>query len=511
MGRRRGRRSRKATNCSSPQWDVIISSDVMLYKGFSPLIEEVVERIKLDEVPSSSALAQIVIQELKARIPIVTLVKDDKVLDTYIYQDGVYVKGEKTLRSIYYEILRKLGITERVRRYSSYASDFSRMLVDSTLANVELKEHIVIYGNEALDWKSFIYDEIYGEKPLLFPPSPEIFSVHKVPWRLEKEILMRNPAEIYDSFYNETAISRIFEKWAGDKWPLLLEIVGYCLLAGDYPFNKAVMIYGPENAGKSTFLWLLGRLLGEENVSHVPLQKLTSEADRFSAFELYHKMANIYSDIPKMGIKETGKFKMLTGEDYIMAERKFKDPISFKNYAKMIFSANELPEVDDMTGAFWRRWIVIEFKSKFEQNPGFKRTLEEELLKDEAGKILSYGLLAVKNVFIRGSFYGEGTATDYKELWLRKSNSVYAFISIGKEEKWLEEGENKKAMSSELYGLYVRWCDIEGREKVTHKTFTEELERLGYTSKKEGGSRFYMKIRIVTENLPEELKERSLM
>jgi putative DNA primase/helicase len=482
-----------------------MSVEAVLYKNFSQLVEEVVGSLDLTEIPSPSALAQEVISELRSRIPILTVVREDRILDTYVYQDGVYVKGEKILRSLYYEILRRLGITERVRRYSSYASDFSRMLVDSTLADVELNEHIVLYGSTAFDWRGFMYDK----EPFLFPPSPENFIVHRIKWPLDIDVLRKDPSEAYSNFYNETAVSRIFESWAGDKWPLLLEIVGYCLLAGEYPFNKAVMIYGEENTGKSTFLWLLGRLLGEENVSHMPLQKLTSERDRFSAIELYHKMANIYSDIPKEGIYDTGKFKMLTGEDYISAERKFKDPISFKNYAKMIFSANELPDVHDMTGAFWRRWIVIRFENKFEQNPGYRKMLEEELLPKEAGKLLSYALLAIKNVFLNNKFSFEGTATDYREEWLRRSNSVYAFLSVGKEEGWLEEGENKKTRSSELYGLYTKWCKEEERDGLSHKAFTEEVNRLGYPSKKMGGDRFYMGIGIVYEKLPEELRRGS--
>ncbi len=55
---------------------------------------------------------------------------------------------------------------------------------------------------------------------------------------------------------------------------------------------------------------------------------------------------------------------MLTGEDEICADRKFRDPICSKNYTKLIFSADELPEVINQTYAFWRRWIVVEFSNR---------------------------------------------------------------------------------------------------------------------------------------------------
>ena len=478
-----------------------------------PVRDEIVESLKplidLSDIPKPSLMAEMVVKELRERLHVITISRKDRRIGTYVYNNGIYVEGGDALRRLFYDVLNGLGVTTRISRYGSYISDFERILEDSTLADAEFDEHIVIYGDKAFDWRAFIHEDIYKDRPSLFDPSPEIMAVHRVPWRLDQDILMKDPPRAYDLFQS-TTISREFEKWAGDKWGLLLEIVGYCLLAGDYPFNKAVMIYGEENTGKSTFLWLLSKLLGEDNVSNVPLQKLTSEVDRFSAFELYHKMANIYADIPKIGIRETGKFKMLTGGDRIMAERKFRDPITFMNYAKMIFSANELPEVHDTSGAFWRRWIVIRFENRFEQNPGYGKMLEEELLPREAGKVLSCGILAMKNVFLEGRFSFEGTAADYREEWLRKSNSIYAFLAVGKEEGWLEEGDGRKERGSDLYDLYVRWCEEEEREAVSRKAFTEEMNRLGYPSKRISGIGHYMRIRIVGEKLPDALRRGSL-
>ena len=43
---------------------------------------------------------------------------------------------------------------------------------------------------------------------------------------------------------------------------------------------------------------------------------------------------------------------MLVSGDFIIAERKFEHPFSFRNYAKLIFSANEIRESDDKTDDF---------------------------------------------------------------------------------------------------------------------------------------------------------------
>ena len=43
----------------------------------------------------------------------------------------------------------------------------------------------------------------------------------------------------------------------------------------------------------------------------------------------------------------------------------YKDHIDFINYAKMIFSSNELPPISDLSDGFWLRWILIPFPYQF--------------------------------------------------------------------------------------------------------------------------------------------------
>ncbi|EQD53384.1 phage/plasmid primase, P4 family domain protein, partial [mine drainage metagenome] len=119
------------------------------------------------------------------------------------------------------------------------------------------------------------------------------------------------------------------------------------------------MLYGPGNNGKSTTLGVMEDLLGPECYSTETLQSLSD--NRFAVASLWGRLANICADIPSRAVQYTGTFKMVTGGDPVRAERKFRDTFSFVNDSKLVFSANELPEVNDRTEAFWRRWIVIPF------------------------------------------------------------------------------------------------------------------------------------------------------
>src|SRR6056297_513964 len=57
---------------------------------------------------------------------------------------------------------------------------------------------------------------------------------------------------------------------------LLQEIIGYCLYR-DYPFAKAVMLYAKGGNGKTTFLNLLERFLGSDNVATPSIHNLLDD------------------------------------------------------------------------------------------------------------------------------------------------------------------------------------------------------------------------------------------
>jgi putative DNA primase/helicase len=101
----------------------------------------------------------------------------------------------------------------------------------------------------------------------------------------------------------------------------------------------------------------------------------------------------------------TGVFNVLTGEDCIDINRKGEDPIRcYINYAKLVFSANELPETRDLTEAFFRRWVLVDFPHVFPEDPMWYDKNVTPELRDAT---LMVGLEAAREVLERRAFTEE--------------------------------------------------------------------------------------------------------
>jgi len=262
---------------------------------------------------------------------------------------------------------------------------------------------------------------------------------------------------------------------------LIEEIAGYTLYR-DYPIQKSFMFIGGGSNGKGVTLDLISRMLGDENVTSKNLQQLTGD-NRFAVNSLYKKHANIAGDLPGSKLGDTGIFKMLTGQDLIEAEVKYaKRGIKFRNYAKMIFSANKVPPSPDDTDAFHRRWILITFPFKFVSNPTAPNEkprdpqLREKLDTEKVRTaFFNRALRGLQRLLDRGKFTYDPSTSEARRKWERQARPVKAFV-----QDKLETGGDKQAWKREVYQAYKEYCkenEVPEHEIKKQSQFTKELKK----------------------------------
>ncbi|MFC1912364.1 phage/plasmid primase, P4 family [Chloroflexota bacterium] len=251
--------------------------------------------------------------------------------------------------------------------------------------------------------------------------------------------------------------------------PLLEEIIAWCLDVKS-PLQKVVLFVGEGANGKSTFLRLLRRFLGKANCEGMSLQSLAN--NKFSIANLYGKLANIYPDLSKATIKETGNLKALTGGDAINAERKYEKEFTFVNRAKLIFSANQPPIMNDESYALWRRMVFIEFPFRFSGDSDDKRLINKLITQKELSGLLNLSLKALKRLRENGEFSYQMSWEQTRKKYSEMSDPVRAFIEKECEFDSLEELSKPK-----LFQAYQKFCKKEQIPAETSRGFGRILKR----------------------------------
>jgi len=254
---------------------------------------------------------------------------------------------------------------------------------------------------------------------------------------------------------------------------LLEEMVGYCLYRRN-ELGKAFILIGDKSNGKSTFLHMVKSMLGDSNIASLDLKEL---GDRFKTAELFGKLANIGDDIGDEFIANASVFKKLVTGDRVNVERKGENPFEFNNYAKFLFSANNIPRMKDKTGAVQRRLVIVPFDAKFTpDDPDFRPFIKDELCEQEPMEhLILLGLAALKRVLGKAQFTTsarvQGQLDDYEE----NNNPIIGFIR----EMGVDGIENETTKS--IYRKYKEYCIANNFQALSNIEFSRQItKRCGF-------------------------------
>lgn len=255
-----------------------------------------------------------------------------------------------------------------------------------------------------------------------------------------------------------------------DDVPIMWELIGYCLYRG-YPFQKAALFLGEGANGKSTLVNALREFLSDDNISNVELQDLAN--DRFAAADLDGKLANLASEISADELENTSKFKELTGEDMIRAQRKYEDSFKFENQATLIFSTNQPPAADDDTYAYERRWLYFTFPNTFTGTEAVpQRDLLDRFRKEHSG-ILNLAIEAFKQLWARGGFEETTYERQHEMAHDRATNPAVQFA----QDKLARNGEGYLRIA-DAEEAFRTWCESKGRPKQGREAFVRAVRQV---------------------------------
>jgi len=369
--------------------------------------------------------------------------------EIYIYSKGAYRPwGETFVKRIVQDIFRKAGKLQRLSTH--FVNEVLDHIRRSTLrqrSEFDKNIYTINLKNGLLDIRTLE----------LKPHDPNYLSIIQLPveWNPRAE------CPRWDKF-----ISEIVEE---EDAKALQEFVGY-MLWRDCRFQKALMLTGSGSNGKTTFLNIIIKMLGEHNCAFRSLQELTT--NRFAPADLFGKLANIYDDLPPDTLINTGIFKILATGDEIQAEKKFKNAFKFRNFAKLVFSANKVPSTVDDTKAFFRRWIIINFPNEFKGDKADPH-LEDKLSTPGClSYVLKWAVEGLRRLLEQGKFSYEDNIDKIEDRYMRASNPAYAFF-----QDCIEEDPDAFVTKDELYRAFIEYCKQNKLPTLSKRTFADHVKR----------------------------------
>jgi len=251
-----------------------------------------------------------------------------------------------------------------------------------------------------------------------------------------------------------------------DERKVIEEILGHILLVDRFP-HKIFFLTGSGANGKSTFVEMITKWTGELS-SHIDIANFD---DGTSLISLIGKIVNVADDVDAIYLEKSKNLKTMASGNTVGARAIYSQPITLKNTATLIFTANEPPVFKDKSDGIGRRLVIIPFDNKVKE-----RTYNfEDLLTTDTAKsyLLNLGLAGVKRIFdnkleLSTSETIEGATKQY----YLDNDSVLSYLND------YPAVENNPVGS--VYEAYADYCEDSNLKPVSLNKFSRRLKDLGF-------------------------------
>lgn len=383
----------------------------------------------------------------------------------YLYEEGVFIPDDTGAKLK--TMIRKLIYPEFIK--STTIKRIYELFI--TAAELEVTfEDVNQFPAWWINFRNGFYDPKTGR---MEPHKAEYRAINQIPHNFNPDAMPQG-ADV--------------EEWlqficpAADDREMLLQFAGYALTL-DVSQQKFLVLNGEGGSGKSTVIRMIESMTGSQNVSNISLTELQQ---RFASYGLMGKLLNSCADLEIAALEDTSTLKKCLGEDTLRGERKGHDAISFKSYAKLIFSTNELPLVKaEKTNGFYRRLLVLPMN----RVPEKKRADLFEVLSGQLDYFIRLSVEALRRMYQSGIMTESRSSVAAVNQLRCDSDTVQAFLE---EETSRKDGE--RVERGALFVKYDNYCRDMDRTALSRNNFYKSLRAKGYKEIRLANGRYFCDI-----------------
>ena len=381
----------------------------------------------------------------------------------------VYTGDPKDMISFAEFIVKALDI--KIYNYNLYFRDGLNYSKDKIKLNKAISKYLRLRRSQMteLEAQLYIYAELVEDKSkflvklrngVIVEDNVVDYDCGFTPFYLDVSYDSEAYDKNVDDFINFICCGR------SDMRIVIEEILGHILLVNRFP-HKIFFLTGSGANGKSTFVEMITKWTSELS-SHVDIANFD---DGTSLTSLVGKLVNVADDVDAIYLEKSKNLKTMASGNTVGARAIYSQPITLKNTATLIFTANEPPVFKDKSQGIGRRLVIIPF-----DNIVKKRiyNLDELLSSDNAKSyLLNLGLAGIKRIFNNNLEMSESTTIEEatKQYYL-DNDSVMAYLN--------DYGAIEGNPVSSVYEAYTDYCDDSNLKAVSLNKFSRRLKSLGY-------------------------------
>jgi putative DNA primase/helicase len=248
------------------------------------------------------------------------------------------------------------------------------------------------------------------------------------------------------------------ELWPDDPQSIgtLQDWIGY-LLTADTRQQKIMMVVGPMRSGKGTIARIIRALIGVDNIAGPTLFSLGTT---FGLWPLLGKTVAMIQDARLSGrpdaVAIVERLLSISGEDALTIDRKFLPPVTAKLLSRLMLFSNELPKLNDASGALPGRMILLRLTKSWY---GKEDTALTDRLLAELPGILHWAIAGWHRLRERGHFVQPDAGKEMIGELADLASPVGEFVR-----ECCIVAPGSQIDRSALFDQWKRWCEAQGRE-----------------------------------------------
>lgn len=424
----------------------------------------------LDINTLSTFINDVVLGKSLNKKELATLVESVSSLE--VNTNGQYNGDPKDMISFAEFICKELDI--KIYNGSLYFKDGLNYSKDRIKLNKAINKHLKLRRAQMteLDAQLYIYAELIDHK-------------QKFKVKLRNGVIMEDNIIDYncgftpfylDVSYDSNAYDKNVDDFLNficcgrqDMRTVIEEILGHILLVDRFP-HKIFFLTGSGANGKSTFVEMITKWTGELS-SHVDIANFD---DGTSLTSLIGKVVNVADDVDAIYLEKSKNLKTMASGNTVGARAIYSQPITLRNTATLIFTANEPPVFKDKSDGIGRRLLIIPFENKVKERI---YNLDELLSSDNAKSyLLNLALKGIKRIYDNKLEMSESkTITGATKQYYLDNDSVLAYL-----DEYPSINGNR---TETVYAQYSGYCEAIGKTAYSKQKFTTRLRDCGYVVK----------------------------